>query len=216
MMTKSKRMFVSTSRIRTMALTFAAGLTLLIGIPAAAQGDGAGEARIAECIRQAAGGKPWLEKTLWGLRDQEAGWIGAQVRNTNGSHDLGPLQINSGWVPKIAALVGHSQAEVRFWLTSDPCFNAGAARWLFLTALSTTGDFWQAVGVYHSPTGWRQRRYALDVARHMQRRFGREVFAVSVIPRNAGLAAPKVDAVGPAITPSIRLHGFGVVNDPLN
>lgn len=215
-MTSSKRMFVSTLRIRSLALAFGASLTLLIGVPAAAQGDGAGEARIAGCIRHAAGGKPWLEKTLWGLRDQEAGWIGAQVRNTNGSHDLGPLQVNSGWVPKIAALVGRSQAEVRAWLVFDPCFNAGAARWLFLTALRTTGNFWQAVGVYHSPTGWRQRRYALDVARHMQRRFGRDVFAVRVIPQNAGPVAPEVEAVGPAVSPSVRLHGFGVVSDPLN
>lgn len=46
------------------------------------------EARLGQCIRQAAGGRAWLEKTLWGLRDQEGGWIGAQVPNGNGTHDL--------------------------------------------------------------------------------------------------------------------------------
>ena len=85
--------------------------------------------RISACIRQASLGQPWLEKTLWGLRDQEAGWIGAEVRNSNGSYDLGPLQINSWWIPRIAALVGRAPVQVRHWLRFDPCFNAQAAGW---------------------------------------------------------------------------------------
>ena len=43
---------------------------------------------LARCIKVAAGGRPWLEKTLWGLRDQEGGWIGAVISNANGSQDL--------------------------------------------------------------------------------------------------------------------------------
>src|SRR3546814_17808208 len=78
-------------------------------------------AEIARCIRSAAHGKPWLERTLWGLRDQEGGWIGAAVVNSNGTHDLGPLQINSWWVPKIAALVRRYETHVRHWLQNDAC-----------------------------------------------------------------------------------------------
>lgn len=186
-MTCFNRISVFAQPVRRLLLPVCAGIALsadaLNGAPAEAHGTGAGEARIAQCIRQAAGGNLWLEKTLWGLRDQEAGWIGAEVRNTNGSYDLGPMQVNSAWVPKIAVLVGRSPVEVRSWLVSDPCFNADAARWLFLTALRTTGDFWKAVGVYHSPTAWRQRRYALRVAGHMQRRFGQGIFATPMAPR---------------------------------
>ncbi|WP_371710963.1 lytic transglycosylase domain-containing protein [Novosphingobium sp. BW1] len=138
------------------------------------------EARIASCIHGAAAGRPWLEKTLWGLRDQEAGWIGAEVENTNGTHDLGPLQINSWWVPRIAELMGRSGPEVRNWLRFDACFNVDAARWIFLAALRDTGDFWRAVGVYHSPTAWRQRRYSLSVAKRMKRRFGDNAFGPAV------------------------------------
>lgn len=164
--------------------SFCRTLTPLVGLavalaspgPAVARETQQREARIAECIRQVSGGRPWLEKTLWGLRDQEGGWIGAQVRNTNGSHDLGPLQINTWWVPKVAAMVGRSEKDVRHWLTSDPCFNAGAARWIFLSALRSTGSYWQAIGIYHSPTAWRQQRYALSVGRHLQRRFGNDIF----------------------------------------
>lgn len=146
--------------------------------PAQARTRKADEERlIGVCIRRASLGRPWLEKTLWGLRDQEAGWIGAEVANTNGTHDLGPLQINSWWVGRIAVHIGRPKNHVRHWLRFDPCFNAEAARWVFLSALRTTGDYWKAVGVYHSPTAWRQRNYIVSVARHLSERFGNDVFA---------------------------------------
>lgn len=135
------------------------------------------EPELARCITVAAEGKPWLERTLWGLRDQEGGWIGAEVRNTNGSHDLGPLQVNSWWVSKLSAATGHPVSHVRWWLRNDACFNVNAARWIFLSGLAVTRDYWKAVGVYHSPTDWRQRRYAWQVAAKLRRRFGPNVFS---------------------------------------
>jgi hypothetical protein len=134
------------------------------------------EARIAHCIRVASQGKPWLEKTLWGLRDQEGGWIGAAVLNSNGSHDLGPLQVNTWWVPRLARQTGRPEEYVRHWLRNDPCFNAEVARWIFLTALAATNDYWKAIGLYHSPTEWRQRKYAASVAEKLQRRYGASLF----------------------------------------
>lgn len=140
----------------------------------------ADEGQIARCIRLAAAGKPWLEKTLWGLRDQEAGWLGAAIANTNGTHDLGPLQVNSWWVPRLAQLIGRPEEHVRHWLRHDACFNAQAARWIFLPALLATRDYWKAIGVYHSPTAWRQRRYSASVARHLTRRFGTDIFQTAL------------------------------------
>ena len=134
------------------------------------------EARLGQCIRQAAGGRAWLEKTLWGLRDQEGGWIGAQVPNGNGTHDLGPLQVNSFWVPKLSRLTGRPPEQVRGWLKSDPCFNVQAARWIFLSALRLSNDYWKAIGIYHSPSEWRQRRYANSVAFKLRVRFGDDAF----------------------------------------
>ncbi|MEO7470424.1 MAG: lytic transglycosylase domain-containing protein [Sphingobium limneticum] len=159
-----------------------AALTVLIiwqsdGLAATSGHDAADERRVAQCIRQAAGGQKWLEVTLWGLRDQEGGWIGAAVPNRNGSHDLGPLQINSWWVPKIAETLDRSPKEVRHWLRYDPCFNANAARWIFVTALVSTGNFWKAVGVYHSPSSDRQKQYARSVAQHLKHRFGETIFS---------------------------------------
>jgi len=136
----------------------------------------ADEPTLAACIARSAAGRRWLERTLWGLRDQEGGWIGAEVANSDGSHDLGPLQVNSWWVPRLAAVTGRPKALVRHWLKQDACFNVEAARWIFLSGLAVTRDYWKAVGVYHSPTGWRQQRYTSSVVVHLRRRFGSRVF----------------------------------------
>ncbi len=210
------RTTASLSRVVSMILPMCTGITLLAAIPAQARVTGESETRIAHCIRQAARDKPWLERMLWGLRDQEGGWIGAEVRNTNGSHDLGPLQINSWWVPKLAGLIERPEWQVRYWLRFDPCFNADAARWIFLAALRSTGDFWQAIGVYHSPTAWRQRRYAQSVARHMHRRFGWDMFTAGTPAQLTGApAAAEVSVTGgKGANPAVRTLGFGVVCDP--
>lgn len=137
------------------------------------------ELEVARCIHQASQGNAWLEKTLWGLRDQEAGWAGAEIKNTNGTYDLGVLQVNSSWVPRLAAMLGRSEGKVRTWLQYDPCFNVEAGRWIFVYALGQSKDFWKAVGLYHSPTDWRQQRYARSVAGHLKKRFGSILFSHS-------------------------------------
>lgn len=137
------------------------------------------EPEVAHCLAKAAGGIGWLETILWGLRDQEGGWVGARQPNTNGTFDLGVMQINTWWIPKIASVVGRTRDEVERLLRFDPCFNAETARWIFQQEFRTEGDFWRAVGRYHSPTRWRQVRYAGGVVRHLRRRFGENVFAQS-------------------------------------
>lgn len=144
---------------------------------------GSEEKVLAGCIARSAGGRDWLEKTLWGLRDQEGGWIGAEIANSDGSHDLGPMQVNSRWVDRIAKATRRPSHQVRQWLANDACFNVDVARWIFLSALRQKRDYWRAVGVYHSPTGWRQQRYAVNVARRLSNRFGALVFLTDNKPR---------------------------------
>lgn len=124
----------------------------------------AAEKAINQCIHRAASGRPWLAQTLRALRKQEGGWIGAEVRNRDGSVDLGPMQVNNWWVPRIARLINRSEPQVRSWLRDDACFNVDAARWIFLSALHNSKNFWRAVGIYHSPTCTRQILYARQVA----------------------------------------------------
>ncbi|ATI79828.1 lytic transglycosylase domain-containing protein [Sphingobium yanoikuyae] len=130
------------------------------------------EERIGRCIKSAAGGSRWLERTLWGLRDQEGGQIGTVSRNRDGSEDLGPMQINSWWLTPIARALHRDRWQVRNWLISDPCFNVQAARWIFVSGLQARKDYWGAIGIYHSPNEARQRRYARLVAKKLEIRFG--------------------------------------------
>ncbi len=158
--------------MRTLASIGAISIVFM-AVPGTAQALGRGmvaqERLIAHCIHQSARGKPWLVKTLWALRDQEGGWIGAEVRNRDGSYDLGPMQINSQWVPRMARLVGRRSDEIQNRLRYDACFNVEAARWLLLTNLAASSDYWQAVGAYHSPTPVRRHCYAISVARRLAR-----------------------------------------------
>ncbi|WP_454883056.1 restriction endonuclease [Sphingomonas oryzagri] len=131
---------------------------------------------LAGCIHRAARGHRWLEKTLWGLRDQEGGWVGAEIANPNGSFDLGPLQINSWWIPRLAGLLGRPRPDVTRWLRDDACFNTEVARWIFLASVAATGDYWKAVGSYHSPTATLQKHYTVQVAIQLRKRFGATVF----------------------------------------
>jgi hypothetical protein len=115
------------------------------------------------------------------------------VSNKNGTHDLGPLQINSFWVPKLARITRRSQTLVRHWLIHDACFNANSARWIFLSGLSISEDYWSAIGVYHSPSPLRQRRYSRSVATKLTQRFGPEVFGRPLLGRD-GVGASRRSA----------------------
>ena len=175
-----------TTTFVTLRLSLAAIVivALLLAPEARGRPGAEGEPIVAACIARSAGGRAWLQKTLWGLRDQEGGWVGAEVANSDGSHDLGPLQVNSWWVPRLAAVTGRPERHIRHWLKQDACFNVEAARWIFLSGLATTGDYWKAVGVYHSPAGWRQRRYTASVVSHLRRRFGANLFAKAARARS--------------------------------
>ncbi len=148
-----------------------AAFVTLLAIPSVAQAWGrdtvAEQRLITRCIHRSARGKPWMEKMLRGLMDQEGGWVGAEVRNRDGSYDLGPMQINSWWVPRFAQLVGRSPVHVQRWLRQDACFNVEAARYILLYELYRSGDIWTAVGRYHSPVWWRQRQYVVAVSAHL-------------------------------------------------
>jgi len=162
---------------RRIAPHVAVALLVLAAPPAMAEVVRSHEQQvIGDCIARAAKGRIWLERTLWGLRDQEGGWVGAEIVNTDGSHDLGPLQVNSWWIPRIAGATKRPPALVRSWLQHDACFNVDAARWIFLSGLASTRSYWRAVGAFHSPKAWRQWRYASRVAKHIKQRFGAAAF----------------------------------------
>ena len=85
------------------------------------------------------------------LLNVEGGRLGAVSPNTNGTVDIGPMQVNDIWVPKVAA---HWQTDVKsayLALRDNFCANAKAGAWILRRGLDEAhGDFWEGVGIYHS------------------------------------------------------------------
>lgn len=75
-------------------------------------------------------------------------------RNSNGSRDVGVMQINSIHFPELAKY-GITEAHL-----FDPCTNIAVGAWLLRQRQLTYGNTWEAVGTYHSKTPQFKWRYA--------------------------------------------------------
>ncbi|HHK74944.1 MAG TPA: transglycosylase [Rhizobiales bacterium] len=96
---------------------------------------------------------------LVGIYKAEGGAIGQEVRNTNGSYDLGPMQINTIWMPDLANRWGVNKKTAHKWVRDDACTNVGVAAWILRGHLDETGSLSQAIGNYHSRTPHHNKRY---------------------------------------------------------
>ncbi|MSP02344.1 MAG: lytic transglycosylase [Acetobacteraceae bacterium] len=115
-------------------------------------------------------------RVLPAIQRVEAGQHGSISRNFNGSADLGVMQVNTAWVPRLAKAWQMKPEEVAARLIGDPCFNiaaAGAIMRIYLT--EARGDVVRAVGYYHSHTPARASAYQMKVIRASVTLFGRPV-----------------------------------------
>lgn len=86
-------------------------------------------------------------RVLWSIHLVEGGQLGTVHKNTNGSFDYGPYQINSLWLPELSRY-----GFTKVILAKQPCANAYAAAWVLSKAIADTGSLWRGVGRYHSAT----------------------------------------------------------------
>jgi hypothetical protein len=94
----------------------------------------------------------------------EGGRPGTVHHNTDGSDDLGPMQVNSRWLPAVARYTGLAEADARARLLAVPCFNVAVAGAILRAALDETGgDLLRAVGNYHSHTATLNQLYQAKV-----------------------------------------------------
>lgn len=103
---------------------------------------------------------------LVGIYKAEGGQIGQEVRNTNGSYDLGPMQINTIWLPDLARRWGVKEKTARKWVRDDACTNVGVAAWILKGHLDETGSLSKAIAHYHSRTpkhGTKYRKRVVDI-----------------------------------------------------
>lgn len=146
---------------------------LILGIPSLATANTGRLATdppdTAQCVTHAAQTFRVPELPLWALLDVEGGRVGAVSRNTNGSYDIGPMQINSTWLPTLGRS-GISERMVR----DNLCMNIYVGTWIFAKELQRHGgDMPKAFATYHSPTPRFQYRYLGLIQSALEKRVGR-------------------------------------------
>ena len=99
----------------------------------------------------------------------EGGQVGTISQNTNGSIDMGVMQINSLWLPILEKKWTLPQGVIQDKLVNDACTNVSVASWILANHLRDThGNLIEAAGRYHSLIPKYSRAYAtkFEVALH--------------------------------------------------
>ena len=107
---------------------------------------------LAACLMMASQTYSVPPAVMVGIMQVEGGRVGQQVLNTNGSYDLGPMQINTIWVPRLASYWGVNEATAKRWIRDDPCTNMGVSAWILRRHMNETGSLSKAIAYYHSRT----------------------------------------------------------------
>jgi hypothetical protein len=103
----------------------------------------------------------------------EGGAPGLVHPDNNGTADLGIMQINTIWIPTLAARAGITPAATRARLLAQPCFNIAAAALILRVYLSETdGALLPAIGDYHSHSLPLNRAYAARTVAAAAKLFG--------------------------------------------
>ena len=114
---------------------------------------------LAFCFEQAEATYGIHRDLLKAIALQESGLNPVAInKNSNGSVDVGLMQINSQWWPRLSRAGFNTD-----WLY-DPCYNVLFGSWILAQNVARRGMTWEAVGAYHSPTDWRARQYSAQIA----------------------------------------------------
>ena len=104
------------------------------------------------------------------LLNVERGSLGRVSPNTNGTVDIGPIQVNEIWLPELAAHWNATIADTYKALRENFCANVEAGAWILRRDLDEAhGDFWEGVGYYHSHTPEHKTRYLQHVLQQVLR-----------------------------------------------
>jgi len=103
-------------------------------------------------------------RALPAIHAAEGGRAGLVRHNTNGTDDLGAMQINTLWLPALAKATGLPQPRLRRALIQQDCFNVAVAGAILRVYLKESGgDLLTAIGDYHSHTPELRDAYELRV-----------------------------------------------------
>lgn len=135
--------------------TVLAGILLSVTPSRAATND----REVAACLYAAAAVHHVPATLLYAILGVEGGRLGAVSQNTNGSVDIGPMQVNDLWLPQLMTHWSASREAAFLALRDSVCANFEAGAWILSKGFAETGDYWDAVARYHSHSGAEKARY---------------------------------------------------------
>lgn len=125
----------------------------------------AASAAFDECFVDAAQRYGVAPELLRAIAAQESGMDAtAEGSNTDGSRDIGVMQVNTWWLP---LLERHGIHEEHLW---EPCLNVHVGAWILAGNVAQYGYTWNAVGAYNAGTAKskeaerRREAYAYKIA----------------------------------------------------
>lgn len=114
-----------------------------------------------ECVQQAASTYGLPEALILAILQTEGGRPGLAQRNRDGSHDLGPMQVNTRWIQ----WAGLNAGELR----DHGCYNLHVGVAILARELRAAPDLATGIGNYHSRTPRHHRRYQRLILQSLKR-----------------------------------------------
>lgn len=111
-----------------------------------------------QCINEAALEYKIPAKLIVTILNVERGKVGLAKRNQNGSYDLGPMQINTSWWPKLYRY-GITPQKVR----DDACMNVKVGSWILSKTIAESTNLLTGIGDYNSHTLHYNQAYVKQV-----------------------------------------------------
>lgn len=124
---------------------------------------------LASCLYLAAQTYSVPVEVLFGILRVEGGRIGQQVGNKNGTYDLGPMQINTIWIPQLAKGWGISERLAQRFVRDDLCVNVSVGAWILRQQINKTGHLSKGIAHYHSATPHLGKAYLSRVIDRLRR-----------------------------------------------
>lgn len=163
-----------------------------------------------QCIATASARYQVPELLIHAILKKENGRIGSEVRNKNGTYDLGPAQINTIWLKKLEAF-GIKREHIR----DDFCTNVFVSAYILKEFnLIKKGNWFDAIVAYNiGPYKWTESRYPIGHA------FASDVVSIwwgfqKVVDTNRGISRENLPLIAKsAKTPYVELASASPVTD---
>ena len=124
---------------------------------------------LAACIMMASQTYSVPTPVILAVLHVEGGRIGQESSNRNGTKDLGPMQVNTIWLPQLAQYWRTSQYIARRWVRDDACTNIHVGAWILSRKINEAGSLGGGIARYHSATPHLGRRYLQKVTIALRR-----------------------------------------------